>query len=67
MRLVRNQPTTVPKKDSEHQEDHQHHFVFEPPNGPTSKGVCKITECGAKQELPNSTHTTPWKMNRRRT
>ena len=28
-----------------------HHWVIEPPEGPVSKGVCKI--CGAEREFDN--------------
>jgi hypothetical protein len=66
MHLARNQSATGPKKDSGHKEGHPHHFIFEPPNGPTSKGTCKIPGCSAKQELSNSTYESPWKKGRRR-
>jgi hypothetical protein len=28
-----------------------HHWLIEPPKGPTSKGVCKL--CGARKEFDN--------------
>ena len=31
----------------------RHHWVIESPNGPMSRGFCKL--CGAEREFPNST------------
>jgi len=35
----------------ETQADHFHRWRIEEPNGPTSKGVCKV--CGAEKEFKN--------------
>lgn len=35
-----------------------HFWLIEPPNGPTSYGVCK--ECGMRQEFRNSIETSSW-------
>lgn len=31
----------------------KHHWLIEPPSGPTSRGVCKL--CGAEKEFNNAT------------
>lgn len=35
-----------------------HHWLIESPNGPTSKGVCRL--CGAEREFKNSIQITSW-------
>ena len=35
-----------------------HFWLIEPPNGPTSYGVCK--QCGMRQEFRNSIETSSW-------
>ena len=35
-----------------------HYWVIDPPNGPTSNGVCKI--CGAEKEFKNYVFYSPW-------
>ncbi len=40
--------TTVEKQDIE---KCVHHWIIEPPDGPTSKGVCQI--CGSTKEFEN--------------
>jgi len=35
----------------------RHHWLIEPPNGPTSTGVCKI--CGATREFDNQLPPRP--------
>lgn len=35
-----------------------HFWVIDPPNGPTSYGMCKL--CGRKQQFRNSIETTSW-------
>jgi len=40
-------PVTEPANETEC----VHHWIIEPPDGPTSKGVCKI--CGAVKEFEN--------------
>lgn len=38
-----------------------HHWVIDPPNGPTSVGVCK--NCGEEREFPNAEpENTHWKQ-----
>ena len=38
-----------PKEDSER--SCQHYWIIEPPNGPTSRGICR--SCGEEQEFQN--------------
>lgn len=38
--------------------DHGCHWIIESPNGPFSKGRCKI--CGAEREFKNSIQITSW-------
>ena len=38
--------------------DHGHHWLIESPNGPTSKGTCRL--CGAVREFKNSVQITSW-------
>jgi hypothetical protein len=38
--------------------DHGHHWLIESPNGPFSKGRCKI--CGVEREFKNSIQITSW-------
>ena len=35
-----------------------HHWVIDPPNGPTSPGSCKL--CGLKRRFPNSSEDSIW-------
>jgi len=35
-----------------------HHWVIDPPNGPTSSGNCKL--CGLKRRFPNSSEDSIW-------
>jgi hypothetical protein len=40
-------------------EECRHHFFIEPPNGPVSRGICKL--CGAAAEFLNSLGPAhPW-------
>ena len=43
--------------DEQRENGHTHHWVFDPPNGPTSRGRCG---CGAETEQPNSVEVSPW-------
>ena len=35
-----------------------HHWIIDPPNGPTSSGNCKM--CGRKRKFPNSSEDSIW-------
>ena len=35
-----------------------HHWIIEPPNGPSSPGSCKL--CGLKRRFPNSSEDSIW-------
>lgn len=35
-----------------------HHWVIDPPNGPTSSGHCKL--CGRARKFPNSSEDSIW-------
>lgn len=35
-----------------------HHWIIDPPNGPTSSGSCKL--CGLKRRFPNSSEDSIW-------
>jgi hypothetical protein len=35
-----------------------HHWLIESPNGPTSRGTCKV--CGELREFKNSVQITSW-------
>lgn len=37
---------------------HQHHWLIEAPNGPTSVGKCKT--CGRRKDFPNSSEDSIW-------
>ena len=39
-------------------EECKHHWVIDQPNGPTSKGTCKV--CGVKEEFRNSMPGSGW-------
>jgi len=45
---VKSEETTIEKQSTE---QCVHHWIIEPPDGPTSKGVCKI--CGSIKEFEN--------------
>ena len=42
----------------EEEADHGHHWMIESPNGPTSRGTCKV--CGVIREFKNSIQITSW-------
>ena len=42
----------------EEEADHGHHWLIENPNGPTSRGTCKV--CGVIREFKNSIQITSW-------
>ena len=44
-----------------HGEECTHHWVIDQPNGPTSRGVCKL--CGEHSEFRNSMPGTGWDRN----
>lgn len=39
-----------------------HHFIIDPPNGPTSEGRCKL--CGEQRTFSNSTAFNSWELMR---
>lgn len=43
----------TPKDTKKDNEQCPHHWIIETPEGPTSKGVCKL--CGAEKTFKNST------------
>lgn len=42
----------------EEEADHGHHWLIESPNGPTSRGTCRV--CGVIREFKNSIQITSW-------
>lgn len=40
----------------------RHYWIIESPNGPTSRGVCKL--CGAEKEFQNSFPESFWERDR---
>ena len=41
-----------------HSSECNHHWVIDPPNGPTSSGHCKL--CGQARKFPNSSEDSIW-------
>ena len=56
--MMRNKVETLPKeaevKSEEYQDENEcrHYWLIDSPNGPTSRGICKL--CGEEKDFNNS-------------